>query len=521
MLSVSMELLTPTNRRARRSLLTAIALVVGLAGVISGPEFVEAQRSSAANTPEGPRPEMLTVEIKVVNEQGKPIRGARIVPEGLRARAAMGHHYSWMADRHGPPETVHTDDAGSARVSYPRYVEEQRSTGAISFTVTHPDFVGRRPHGFRVDGSEPPLTLVHGGRVRVTGLLDGAPVPPDRLWAQVSAHEIWYDDTSWSVDGDALLLNQQIPAKMHLVQAAYMPAGGPLQVSDARTIDARAGEAYDLQLELKECARLEGRLDKSIPRPIQNGRVVIMISPAFPTADAGTMFWETWRDVRSDGTFVFESLPPGRAEITALCDGYRSTDGAPREWNFVHPQVHMLSRGANEYEIAMTPTATADVTVLKPDGRPLPGAEVWFQSNTKWLIGTTTFAQRRVRWEEFVPGVGELDTLGPELISFRSADFRAITDENGLARVVNLVDGKQDFVVVHDDFATPIQPDVMPARRVVAVDLIAGETASTSVTMEPSGATSLDNTGGGEILGGSATKGVEQKALARRRGLVP
>src|SRR5262245_5214732 len=94
--------------------------------------------------------------LRVVDAAGKPIAGAVVVPDGLRAKGnASSGHYGWRCASMGVSNSpAMTDADGYARVPYPKYVIERLETGEISFSVNHPDYVRDRP--FREVATAPP-----------------------------------------------------------------------------------------------------------------------------------------------------------------------------------------------------------------------------------------------------------------------------------------------------------------------------------------------------------------------------
>ena len=86
--------------------------------------------------------------------------------------------------------------------------------------------------------------------------------------------------------------------------------------------------------------------------------------------------------IRSDGHFVFESLPPdGEVQLIALCDGYISKDplGNPDARIFRqsrNPQKFDLTGAVCRATIVMEPAAQCQVHVLDTKGKPLAGAKV-------------------------------------------------------------------------------------------------------------------------------------------------
>jgi hypothetical protein len=89
----------------------------------------------------------LTALVQVLDADGNPVKGATIRPDGLRHKGPSSGHFAWDARySHGiPPRTVTTDQEGTARITYPRYVHEKLETREVSMLVEHPDFPSERP----------------------------------------------------------------------------------------------------------------------------------------------------------------------------------------------------------------------------------------------------------------------------------------------------------------------------------------------------------------------------------------
>jgi hypothetical protein len=123
----------------------------------------------------------------------------------------------------------------------------------------------------------------------------------------------------------------------HTLQLMGRLPSGEIVYSDGMDFVAEKGQEYKFTLEMKPGIRLEGRLDDNVPRPVKNGRVLISVRPKeFPAflvpEDYQTMyeqygyfyFWKTYRPINEDGTFVFESIPPGEVDVIVHGDGFAS-----------------------------------------------------------------------------------------------------------------------------------------------------------------------------------------------------
>src|SRR6185436_17785098 len=91
--------------------------------------------------------------LRVVDAAGKPVVGAVIRPDGLRAKDD-GSHYGWDYRQEVKPLPVTTGPDGYVRLPYPFYVTERLETSEISFSVDHPEFCPKRP--FAVVDPAPP-----------------------------------------------------------------------------------------------------------------------------------------------------------------------------------------------------------------------------------------------------------------------------------------------------------------------------------------------------------------------------
>ena len=109
------------------------------------------------------------------DEQGNPVAGAVITPDGLRAEKG---HYFWRADRYGEPPTVITNTQGLVEVAYPKYASEKLETESVSFLINHPDFCPARPF-HNVDRTDEPVVLKRGATLRVSGYLDSKKSTPN------------------------------------------------------------------------------------------------------------------------------------------------------------------------------------------------------------------------------------------------------------------------------------------------------------------------------------------------------
>ena len=444
--------------------------------------------------------------IKVVDTAGKPIAGALIRPDGLRPKR-INSHWTWMDDNPVKPTPVKTDANGTARVFYPRYVYEKTETGEISFAVEHPDYCSDRP--FRVVSAAPPanatlkdraifvymfltrrvvtrpepVVLKRGGTVKVSARLAGAENPLPHVYAQLASMSIPRAGYWQSTDSGALI-NRRIPEGTNAVRLVYLPPTGKACFSGPASFLSVPGQTNEFNLELKPGFRLNGKLDESALRPITHGRVQVSVSSERVTTNRDRFSWRAWKEINADGTFSFDSLPAGKAEVIAACDGFKSKDGPGKIADFCMPQVFQLTNGDARVVIVMEPTTTCEITVLDDKGRPLPDAEAFFWPNVIWNgQGSSIFAGWTFNSEDVYRSEEDFDWR--KLSKNWPPVFQAYSDKRGIATVSNLPAFNQYFTVTHTNFELPIEP--RNNSRYASAQLLPGQTNRVTVTMQKKG----------------------------------
>jgi beta-lactamase regulating signal transducer with metallopeptidase domain len=486
------------TRISRRTIVVS-ALIVLIALILFGTLRLEAKAATQPN-PAG----MLTTTIKVVDETGKPVADAVIMPDGLRAKADLGGHYGWWSGTpksYGPPISAKTNRTGVAKITYPKFISENLETGAISFSVKHPKFCPERPTNYSVTGSAEPVVLHKGATLIVSGYLEPNNDLPIPIHPIVSSKEMSIGQDAWSPTGNNTLATDQLPAGAHyLLLVAFDPQGLP-QFSDFIFLEALKGNFFKYSLKIKPGTRLEGKLSPEAVRPIRNGRVVALVRPTGQKMDrddhsplGGVMMWQTWRNIKEDGTFLFESLPAGTVELIALCDGFISKDPSGRK-GIRRPQSFILQGKSAQFTLKMEPTATARVKVIDERGNPIQGATVSFWPNADWyLVPSEGYGIFRQIFAEPIPRLEESLQENPEttlkkLIAQRQkpSNFQAKTDTQGIAVVVNLPGNRESFEVTHPNYRMPLRTTTLPfkilPRRDAVLDLAAGKTATIKVTL--------------------------------------
>lgn len=453
--------------------------------------------------------------IRVVDAAGNPVAGATIQPDGLRPKN-NGGHYLWTDRFSVKPLPVTTDSAGVARVPYPHFVEERLETGEISFGVDHPDYCSDRP--FRIVAAAPPanarlrtkveyylkyglalltrkasvhpdpVVLQRGAIVEVSGYIGSKESRVPTVIPMTSAN-MWPGQEFWKRTAAGALVTRKIPAGTNHLRLVQIKDGAPNYFSDFVTFDAKVGETNRIDLELKPGARVSGRVADAVPRPVMNGRVVAEIVQEGIDPQSTPPRWHVWSEIAPDGTYVFESIPAGRMEMVAVCDGFVSENGAAiARTSQRTPQWFTIKQAAENVVLRMEPAAFVEVTVLDDDGRPLEGAEVWFWPNVLWNNhGSTIFADgvyntadilKSGRKPGWASGGGKVNR------------FSAASDHRGIALVCDLPEmpGAQSFMVSHRSFEMPVHRDPGgDVSRNSQVTLRAGETNRVTVKLQKKG----------------------------------
>ena len=457
------------RKPARCVSLVAIAVLLALAALFgNGCSSKAAANPAPATIKESP--EMLPLDIAVVDESGKPVEGAEVEAHGLRTKKIRsGDWYRWR----GEAQKAVTNAQGVARIQYPKYVEEQMETGKVDVLVSHKLFVVSRQE-VSVDGSSKPVALLRGATVKVFGYVERE----DQVVWPIHALLNYEGAQNWvPVEGPrkGLASSQYIHPGPQFLWLVHRTPEGSLLFSEALEFTAVKDGVHEFSLPLEPGVRLEGHLDANIPRPVKNGLAEVQVRPL--KQDNSELRWTARTKTNEDGAFAFESLPKGYAEVAAWCDGgltayHPSGDTS----SFVFPLPVNLPAGQTGIEIPMTRTSCATVRVEGPDGHPLDGAQVGFSPNIQWFRRFATLV---------IPSpLGSMEMLETDERKSRPSDtFMAVSNADGLATVSGLPPGYESFGVTHNAYEMPLNG----TRRYGRIDLKPGETTAVTVRLQPKG----------------------------------
>lgn len=464
--------------------------------------------------------EFKKVLVVVQDQDGKPIAGASITPDGFRVEGIHSPDgYGWRKKEFGSAETAITDQDGKAYLKYPvmGIAEEKEITRSLIFSVLQPDYCTTRIQDFSVHDTNPPIRMTRGIPIEVSGYSGADHQPVTELVANLNEQQIRSEDWIKGANG-ALAFHKMSPGG-HLLQlmgrlpsgeivysdtVAFTAENGKLQVQSVTfplpvlALTNETGTPFHFDLELKPGIRLEGRLDDRVPRPVRNGRVMIDVRPKeFPGLQIIEDFyglekkyglrepWHSYRPIAEDGTFVFESVPPGEADLVVLGDGFaskstgilqnRTQEGLKPNLGLSIPQSCPLVAPVTRVEVATEPTATLDVTATTKRGKPIEGVWVGMYPSVFRMRGM--YGWSKVSSEEPFRAVPHLSDLV----------FSGKTDQNGKLVLNNIPGETRGVEAYHPQYQVPLQDPKGWRDRHLRAAFSAGVTNFLKLVMEPKG----------------------------------
>lgn len=474
------------RRRPTYRTSVALSIVAILAAVlVSGLRLVHAENvpsntaspaSSAQSAPKtAVRPAIKEVVVTVQDDKGAAIAGAKIEPSTTYATFPPTQWFDWNPAV--PRDSVTTDAAGRAVLRIPAYASEERATGLVDVTVTHPDYCPART---QIDlAAITPLTLQRGGVIVVR-----AEAEPGWFVCADLDSDHYVFNVKWRPKGGPNSVEGRVPPGQYTIRAAALGPDGKRKFSEVVPLEVREGVNQEIVLPLARSTAVRGRLSADVPRPVRNGRVLGGIARG--AADTTQMPWLCWAPVQPDGTFELTNVPRGHVELVVLCNGYvsRNPFWEPEGMNdSVRPQRFFFSQ-ADDIEVAMEKTGAGTVTVLTSEGKPLRDAmvtipayqdmgRIGYELGWRYDAGATMLqAQHDQR-----PGPG---------FDLKETLWTSQTDVHGVATIANLPPGHSQLIVTAPGLKMPaaampplIRGNLMPVKR--------GETTHVTVRMVEKG----------------------------------
>ncbi len=463
----------------------------------------------------------IKVRLQVLNPEGEPIEGATIRPNGLRTRVERSSHHGWVKSRHGELPLVKTDENGIAEVFCPKFVYEKIETGQITWLVDHEDYIIFREDR-SVDDAPAKIILQYGRRIVIGAVhAKSGDAITENLHASLGGGGFAFNE--WNLTNSGMLMSRAVDKNRRMMRVFQSPPDGPVLFSAPIDLEKYGDKSGALirKVKLQAGTRIEGMIDKSVPRPVMNGTVSVTVVEGvelkiWESRDS----WSDWTKIHADGSFVFDSLPRGGVvQMIAVCEGYVSalptedeikgvgfdTVSLDAVSTFVYPQVAELKGDRITPTIKMDSTSACRVTVLDPDGKPLAGAMVMMFPNQYWfgrgsqIVGSGSSVratlmlnaeQRKLMSEWDLDNWHQLQEL--RVYSPGGNRYSVKTNAAGIAEIKTVPGGPKDkpksgsVYVQHDDYEQPAD-GFGGLRRRTSVKLTRGKTTEITIKMEKKG----------------------------------
>lgn len=401
--------------------------------------------------------------LDAANDQ--PVALAKVQLIGLRRADDPGSWYDWP----GEPPTAETDSRGQAELPYPAWVEKAGLTSAVDLTVSHSDYTEHRDSSCTIEGlaQEAVVRMNRGAFLVVSGWI-GTREKIVRDVTPTVDDESHLGPDSWLPIRDGRLSTSRLAPGPHVLSLSWKSSEGVSHYSRVEAFELRADEQLELALELLPGSVLEGSLDETVPRPVEDGEAVISVDFGAPSGPTSMRTWKT--SVEPDGSFRFRDLPPGKGQIIALCRGWvskriRAVDPAdvgmwvadsadvPAAIEEMGDRALIPARieipSIEPIVVAMEATATVEVEVKDASGLPIEGAVLMASPNVRWRNGYSQIFLDRI--------------------------WKAGTGSNGIARLEDLPPDPRTWLNV--------SAEGFRRKDRVEVDLSSGQTARLTVVM--------------------------------------
>ncbi|MDP1562350.1 MAG: hypothetical protein Q8M16_13305 [Pirellulaceae bacterium] len=439
------------------------------------------------------QPEMLTMQVLVVDPDGHPVENAIVSLFALRAKGD-GQHLTWDEEKLGRKPERRTNAAGLVDLPYPKVMEEEFEVGQLRLSVKHLDFVTFLEDR-HVDEQPAKAELKRGFRIAaaVVDAETAQPITQD-LYGLISSESILSD---WKLADNGMLVSPVFESKKAWLRLIKLSPGQPNLYSELIPIDPTDRSRILLRdVKLSKGTRVEGRLEESIPRPIGNGYVAAMIVRNGPDNRFrwnSQWVWHDRADIADDGTFVFESLPTDEVlQLIPICDDWVPKNPRNEEVlpfypeaaekitsSFTFPQLFLLSAPQIAPTLKMVPATSVQVTVVDQDGKPMLGVEVASWPNQAWFDGggqILGLARATSDWLKRARHGGPNQPY--------PSRYSAMTDANGVAVIRSMpADRTEGLVALLDGFEMPLNG----TEREIRIDLKPGVVNEVTIKMQPAG----------------------------------
>lgn len=383
--------------------------------------------------------EILTREVRVVDENGRPVADAYV------DCWLVNEKYFWPS-KLVPRVPAKTDKEGLAKFSYPKDFSLLESTTieSVKLSVSHADFASKDAIvPVPGSGGKPfEIALEAGSGLRINAIdEDGKPVKQPFAVMLTKMGMV----SRWNRPSPDVVSSRGLSDGLHQIMLVQPAPNGRHLFSDV--IVQMFSKATKPSVELKDVelmpgAVVTGTLSADVPRPIRNG-YVISVSIPLPSNDSWddklpSLLYYDSTDINQDGTFEFPSLPSlGTLQLISVCDGWVGEQD--KETPFIVGETFEIDGDLKDIELKMQRTFDAKIRVVDNKGKPLAGVTVACSPNQLFKKGGSTWLGERF---DSMPSLRSQLMSEPSAARDNSSRFRAVSDEEGRLTIRNLPRGR-------------------------------------------------------------------------------
>ena len=439
----------------------------------------------------------LEESVKVIDEEGNPVAGAKVIPWGFGTSNGTG--WGWVE---GWPKEFITDTEGLATILVPEEhtVVIPAQSGAfmsISFRVEHPDYAPAVRSSFPRE------------KERHIILKKGVIIVPRAINAETNhlitsdlfANSSGYPNPKWTFDAGQLRSTRMDPMDpevgqfFRVIHAPADPPGSLLlfsDVVDAATLDVKDGVA-NIDVPLHPAVSLSGELSADVPLPLKKGGQVI--ASIVSGSDHQSYVWQDVVPISNVGTFSFPALPRNsHVELIAVCPGWVSKASA--ETLMAYDQFHQtaFSKLANymvsstpvrlettpiTITLHMVPTGSCEFRVEDEEGNPVDLATVQCMPNHATRMGSTLLGAggRTIDWLRNPAARSEF--------RFQTGfeRYARVTNEQGVTLISDLPAGSQMVQVDFPGYSIVPDPRYGGAISMAVAEVMEGTKTQTTLKL--------------------------------------
>ena len=292
-----------------------------------------------------------------------------------------------------------------------------------------------------------------------------------------------------------------------------------VEFSDPIDLTLQPGLNDAVTVAMHPAVSIRGRLGDEVPRPVVAGRVsAIALTRKDPLPNFD---WTQWAPVDENGGFVIAGIPRSeKMQVIAVCEHFIARNGTEpiakpagadadplgglramfevardltktEDRPCTRPQVFGPD-AEQPITIGMAPLVRCEISVVDPDGKPLPDIFVGGYANVLWWgdWGSQVYGRQLMRSTEWLTGTAIEEPWDSDSVRGFDVPFFDHSDENGAATVY-LPPGKQTLFAEdkNEDYQLPVFLGSGSRNRQVTVRT--GETLAVTLQLEPTGTETL------------------------------